>query len=163
MRIQLSTTVTVCLVFCPKIHAILRGQGENYEFRDRPDAQIPLNINGGPVSSDDVIDVYQENEDLKVCFPQLWPIEYLSLWACCSTGWNSEAGFPDWMDEDCSHEYGQSSSQTQTFRCSVSSGCFLLSAEPDTALAEETLFRCDGSHSTTPFFGCRISKWTCIT
>ncbi|XP_055343269.1 probable G-protein coupled receptor CG31760 [Paramacrobiotus metropolitanus] len=63
LRIQFSTTVTVCLVFCPKVSAIMRGQGENFEFRDRPGAQIPLN--GGPVSQDEVIDVYQENEDLK--------------------------------------------------------------------------------------------------
>jgi hypothetical protein len=65
VRIQLSTSVTVCLVFCPKVLAIIRGQGENFEFHDRPGAQIPLNLNG-TISQDGVIDVYQENEDLKV-------------------------------------------------------------------------------------------------
>ncbi|OQV15352.1 putative G-protein coupled receptor [Hypsibius exemplaris] len=64
VRIQLSTSVTVFLVFCPKVLAICRGQGENFEFHDRPGAQIPLNING-TISNDDVIDVFQENEDLK--------------------------------------------------------------------------------------------------
>ena len=80
IRIQLSTSVTVFLVFCPKVIAICRGQGENFEFHDRPGAQIPLNING-TVSQDGVIDVYQENEDLKVRWISVFPsnLHYLSI------------------------------------------------------------------------------------
>lgn len=71
VRIQFSTTITVILAFGPKVLSIFRGQGEIFEFRDRPGAQIPLSSNGGPVMQDEVIDIYQENEDLKVRIPAL--------------------------------------------------------------------------------------------
>lgn len=67
IRTQLSTSITVAFVFGPKIRRVLRGQGDQWDhpskFRGIP---ASLSLNGGLVPEDSP-DLYQENEDLKVC------------------------------------------------------------------------------------------------
>ncbi|XP_034935933.1 probable G-protein coupled receptor CG31760 isoform X2 [Chelonus insularis] len=67
LRTQLSTSVTVFLVFGPKVLRVLRGQGDQWDSRARArgiTASFSLNGIRGLVA-EETTDLYQENEELK--------------------------------------------------------------------------------------------------
>ncbi|XP_044007176.1 probable G-protein coupled receptor CG31760 [Aphidius gifuensis] len=67
VRTQLSTSVTVFLVFGPKVLRVLRGQGDQWDSRARArgiTASFSLNGIRGLVA-EETTDLYQENEELK--------------------------------------------------------------------------------------------------
>jgi G protein-coupled receptor 158 len=67
VRTQLSTTTTIILVFGPKILRVLRGQGDKWDHRSRARGiTASFCINGGGLMPDEGVDLYQENEELKV-------------------------------------------------------------------------------------------------
>lgn len=67
VRTQLSTTTTIILVFGPKILRVLRGQGDKWDHRSRARGiTASFCINGGGLMPEEGIDLYQENEELKV-------------------------------------------------------------------------------------------------
>jgi len=67
VRTQLSTTTTIILVFGPKILRVLRGQGDKWDQRARARGiTASFCINGGGLMPDEGVDLYQENEELKV-------------------------------------------------------------------------------------------------
>lgn len=67
VRTQLSTTTTIILVFGPKILRVLRGQGDKWDQRSRARGiTASFCINGGGLMPDEGVDLYQENEELKV-------------------------------------------------------------------------------------------------
>lgn len=67
MRTQASTTTTIALVFGPKIARVLRGEGDKWDLRSRARGiSASFCINGGGLMPDEVVDLYQENEELKV-------------------------------------------------------------------------------------------------
>lgn len=67
VRTQLSTTTTILLVFGPKILRVLRGQGDKWDHRSRARGiTASFCTNGGGLMPEDGVDVYQENEELKV-------------------------------------------------------------------------------------------------
>lgn len=66
VRTQLSTTVTVLLVFGPKVLRILRGQGDQWDQRARARGiTASFCFNGGGLMPEEAVDLYQENEELK--------------------------------------------------------------------------------------------------
>ncbi|KAG8238877.1 hypothetical protein J437_LFUL018659, partial [Ladona fulva] len=66
VRTQLSTTVTIGLVFGPKIYRVLRGLGDQYESRVRAKGvSASFSLNGLGLGPDENSDLYQENEELK--------------------------------------------------------------------------------------------------
>lgn len=67
VRTQLSTTTTIILVFGPKILRVLKGQGDKWDHRSRARGiTASFCINGGGLMPDEGVDLYQENEELKV-------------------------------------------------------------------------------------------------
>lgn len=81
IRTQLSTTVTVALVFGPKVARVMRGQGDQWDNRARVRGfHAAFSMNGGGLMQEDSPDLYLENEELKVGDIQLDTIHYL---ICC--------------------------------------------------------------------------------
>lgn len=67
VRTQLSTTTTIFLVFGPKILRVLRGEGDKWDNRSRARGiTASFCINGGGLMPEEGVDLYQENEELKV-------------------------------------------------------------------------------------------------
>ncbi|GFQ89776.1 probable G-protein coupled receptor CG31760, partial [Trichonephila clavata] len=66
IRTQLSTTVTVILIFGPKFYRVIKGQGDVWDNRARArGVTASFSLNGvGPVYEEPQ-DLYQENEELK--------------------------------------------------------------------------------------------------
>ncbi|GJQ73427.1 GPRMGL2 [Trypoxylus dichotomus] len=66
IRTQLSTTVTIALVFGPKVIRVLRGQGDQWDNRARSrGVTASFSLNGIGLVPEDAPDLYQENEELK--------------------------------------------------------------------------------------------------
>ncbi|XP_046406708.1 probable G-protein coupled receptor CG31760 [Ischnura elegans] len=66
MRTQLSTTVTIGLVFGPKVIRVMKGQGDQYDNRARAKGvTASFSLNGIGLTTDETTDLYQENEELK--------------------------------------------------------------------------------------------------
>ncbi|XP_018344920.1 PREDICTED: probable G-protein coupled receptor CG31760 isoform X2 [Trachymyrmex septentrionalis] len=66
LRTQLSTSVTVFLVFGPKVIRVLRGQGDQWDSRARArGVTASFSLNGIGLVSEETTDLYQENEELK--------------------------------------------------------------------------------------------------
>ncbi|KAF4522946.1 hypothetical protein B566_EDAN012641 [Ephemera danica] len=66
IRTQLSTTVTVALVFGPKVYRVLRGHGDQYDSRARArGVTASFSLNGIGLVPEEPPDLYQENEELK--------------------------------------------------------------------------------------------------
>lgn len=66
IRTQLSTSVTVGLVFGPKIVRVLRGQGDQWDNRARArGVTASFSLNGIGLVPEETADLYQENEELK--------------------------------------------------------------------------------------------------
>lgn len=69
IRTQLSTTVTVALVFGPKVARVMRGQGDQWDNRARARGfHAAFSMNGVGLMQEDSPDLYLENEELKVCY-----------------------------------------------------------------------------------------------
>lgn len=67
IRTQLSTTVTIGLVFGPKIVRVLKGQGDQWDNRARVRGiTASFSLNGIGLVPEESPDLYQENEELKV-------------------------------------------------------------------------------------------------
>lgn len=67
IRTQLSTSVTVALVFGPKVVRVLRGQGDQWDNKARVrGVTASFSLNGIGLVPEDTPDLYQENEELKV-------------------------------------------------------------------------------------------------
>ncbi|XP_054713138.1 probable G-protein coupled receptor CG31760 [Uloborus diversus] len=66
VRTQLSTTITVILIFGPKFYRVIKGQGDVWDNRARArGVTASFSLNGvGPVYEEPQ-DLYQENEELK--------------------------------------------------------------------------------------------------
>uniref|UniRef100_T1J8C6 G-protein coupled receptors family 3 profile domain-containing protein n=1 Tax=Strigamia maritima TaxID=126957 RepID=T1J8C6_STRMM len=66
VRTQLSTTVTITLIFGPKFHRVLKGQGDVYDSRARArGVTASFSLNGIGLMHEEPTDLYQENEELK--------------------------------------------------------------------------------------------------
>ncbi|KAL0275052.1 UNVERIFIED_CONTAM: hypothetical protein PYX00_003034 [Menopon gallinae] len=66
IRTQLSTSVTVALVFGPKVARVWRGQGDQWDNRARArGVTASFSLNGIGLVSEETADLYQENEELK--------------------------------------------------------------------------------------------------
>ncbi|XP_034230220.1 probable G-protein coupled receptor CG31760 [Thrips palmi] len=66
IRTQLSTSVTVGLVFAPKVVRVLRGQGDQWDNRARArGVTASFSLNGIGLVPEETADLYQENEELK--------------------------------------------------------------------------------------------------
>ncbi|XP_046675127.1 probable G-protein coupled receptor CG31760 [Homalodisca vitripennis] len=66
VRTQLSTSVTVALVFGPKVLRVLRGQGDQWDNRARArGVTASFSLNGIGLVPDEAPDLFQENEELK--------------------------------------------------------------------------------------------------
>ncbi|KAJ9595751.1 hypothetical protein L9F63_013070, partial [Diploptera punctata] len=66
IRTQLSTSVTVGLVFGPKVVRVLRGQGDQWDNRARArGVTASFSLNGIGLMPEETADLYQENEELK--------------------------------------------------------------------------------------------------
>ncbi|XP_037904053.1 probable G-protein coupled receptor CG31760 [Hermetia illucens] len=66
VRTQLSTTVTIALVFGPKVLRVLRGQGDQWDNKARVRSiTASFSLNGVGLVPEDSPDLYQENEELK--------------------------------------------------------------------------------------------------
>ncbi|XP_014256186.1 probable G-protein coupled receptor CG31760 [Cimex lectularius] len=66
IRTQLSTTVTIALVFGPKVVRVLKGQGDQWDKRARARAvTASFSLNGIGLVTEETTDLYQENEELK--------------------------------------------------------------------------------------------------
>ncbi|XP_067003121.1 probable G-protein coupled receptor CG31760 [Anabrus simplex] len=66
IRTQLSTSVTVGLVFGPKVVRVLRGQGDQWDNRARArGVTASFSLNGIGLVPEETADLYQENEELK--------------------------------------------------------------------------------------------------
>lgn len=66
LRTQLSTSVTVFLVFAPKVTRVLRGQGDQWDSRARArGVTASFSLNGIGLVPEETTDLYQENEELK--------------------------------------------------------------------------------------------------
>ncbi|XP_018324198.1 probable G-protein coupled receptor CG31760 isoform X2 [Agrilus planipennis] len=66
IRTQLSTSVTIALVFGPKVMRVLRGQGDQWDNRARSrGVSASFSLNGIGLVPEDAPDLYQENEELK--------------------------------------------------------------------------------------------------
>jgi G protein-coupled receptor 158 len=67
IRTQLSTSTTIALVFFSKIRRILAGQGDKWDNRSKAQGiSASFCTNGGGLMPDEGVDLYQENEELKV-------------------------------------------------------------------------------------------------
>ncbi|XP_053980397.1 probable G-protein coupled receptor CG31760 isoform X1 [Hylaeus volcanicus] len=66
LRTQLSTSVTVFLVFGPKVIRVLRGQGDQWDSRARARGiTASFSLNGTGLVPEETTDLIQENEELK--------------------------------------------------------------------------------------------------
>ncbi|KAF7384097.1 hypothetical protein HZH66_012347 [Vespula vulgaris] len=66
LRTQLSTSVTIFLVFGPKVIRVLRGQGDQWDSRARArGVTASFSLNGIGLVPEETTDLYQENEELK--------------------------------------------------------------------------------------------------
>ncbi|XP_024869308.1 probable G-protein coupled receptor CG31760 isoform X1 [Temnothorax curvispinosus] len=66
LRTQLSTSVTVFLVFGPKVIRVLRGQGDQWDSRARArGVTASFSLNGIGLVPEETTDLFQENEELK--------------------------------------------------------------------------------------------------
>ncbi|XP_048509846.1 probable G-protein coupled receptor CG31760 isoform X2 [Athalia rosae] len=67
VRTQLSTSVTVFLVFGPKVIRVLRGHGDQWDSRARGRAGVSasFSLNGIGLVPEETADLSQENEELK--------------------------------------------------------------------------------------------------
>ncbi|XP_012273164.1 probable G-protein coupled receptor CG31760 [Orussus abietinus] len=66
LRTQLSTSVTVFLVFGPKVLRVLRGHGDQWDSRARArGVTASFSLNGIGLVPEETTDLYQENEELK--------------------------------------------------------------------------------------------------
>ncbi|GLV34665.1 uncharacterized protein CBL_09145 [Carabus blaptoides fortunei] len=66
IRTQLSTSVTIALVFGPKVVRVLRGQGDQWDNRARSrGVTASFSLNGIGLVPEETPDLYQENEELK--------------------------------------------------------------------------------------------------
>lgn len=70
IRTQLSTSTTILLVFGPKVLRVLRGQGDQWDKRNRGPISASFSLNGIGLVAEDSPDLYQENEELKVCITE---------------------------------------------------------------------------------------------
>ncbi|KAI4499691.1 hypothetical protein M0802_005261 [Mischocyttarus mexicanus] len=67
LRTQLSTSVTIFLVFGPKVLRVLRGHGDQWDSRARARGiTASFSLNGIGLVPEETTDLYQENEELKV-------------------------------------------------------------------------------------------------
>ncbi|XP_033609513.1 probable G-protein coupled receptor CG31760 isoform X2 [Cryptotermes secundus] len=74
IRTQLSTSVTVGLVFGPKVVRVLRGQGDQWDNRARArGVTASFSLNGIGLMPEETADLYQENEELKILHEQPSP------------------------------------------------------------------------------------------
>lgn len=65
-RTQMSTTVTIALVFGPKVIRVLKGQGDQWDNRARSrGVTASFSLNGIGLVPEEPPDLYQENEELK--------------------------------------------------------------------------------------------------
>ncbi|XP_043487005.1 probable G-protein coupled receptor CG31760 isoform X3 [Polistes fuscatus] len=66
LRTQLSTSVTIFLVFGPKVLRVLRGHGDQWDSRARArGVTASFSLNGIGLVPEETTDLYQENEELK--------------------------------------------------------------------------------------------------
>jgi len=66
IRTQLSTTVTIALVFGPKLYLVATGQGDEHDNRARArGVTASFSLNGISVTNEEPPDLYRENEELK--------------------------------------------------------------------------------------------------
>ncbi|KAH9361254.1 hypothetical protein HPB48_006816 [Haemaphysalis longicornis] len=66
IRTQLSTTVTVILIFGPKFYRVIKGQGDMWDNRARArGVTASFSLNGVGLMHEETVDLYQENEELK--------------------------------------------------------------------------------------------------
>ncbi|XP_076636392.1 putative G-protein coupled receptor CG31760 isoform X2 [Colletes latitarsis] len=66
LRTQLSTSVTVFLVFGPKVIRVLRGHGDQWDSRARArGVTASFSLNGTGLVPEETTDLIQENEELK--------------------------------------------------------------------------------------------------
>lgn len=66
IRTQLSTTVTVILIFGPKFYRVIKGQGDMWDNRARArGVTASFSLNGVGLMHEEAVDLYQENEELK--------------------------------------------------------------------------------------------------
>ncbi|XP_019698907.2 probable G-protein coupled receptor CG31760 isoform X1 [Harpegnathos saltator] len=66
LRTQFSTSVTILLVFGPKVIRVLRGQGDQWDSRARArGVTASFSLNGIGLVPEETTDLYQENEELK--------------------------------------------------------------------------------------------------
>lgn len=71
IRTQMSTSVTIGLVFGPKVARVLRGQGDQWDNRARFRGITTTfisnggGVGGGGLMQEDALDPYVENEELK--------------------------------------------------------------------------------------------------
>ncbi|XP_073993198.1 probable G-protein coupled receptor CG31760 isoform X2 [Rhodnius prolixus] len=80
IRTQLSTTVTVALVFGPKVVRVLRGQGDQWDKRARARAvTASFSLNGIGLVTEETTDLYQENEELKEIQKLAGQIEFMRI------------------------------------------------------------------------------------
>ncbi|CRK86175.1 CLUMA_CG000058, isoform A [Clunio marinus] len=81
IRTQLSTTITIILVFGPKILRVMRGEGDKWDHRSRARG-ITASFcgNGGGLMPDEGVDIYHENEELKEQIQKLaGQIEFMKI------------------------------------------------------------------------------------
>lgn len=68
VRTQLSTTTTIVLVFGPKVSRVWKGQGDQWDAKSRVRSiTASFSLNGVGLVPEESPDLYQENEELKVC------------------------------------------------------------------------------------------------
>lgn len=66
LRTQLSTSVTIFLVFAPKVIRVFRGQGDQWDSRARArGVTASFSLNGIGLVPEEATDLHQENEELK--------------------------------------------------------------------------------------------------
>ncbi|KAK6628064.1 hypothetical protein RUM44_010546 [Polyplax serrata] len=66
IRTQLSTSVTIALVFGPKVARVWRGLGDQWDNRARArGVTASFSLNGIGLAPEETADLYQENEELK--------------------------------------------------------------------------------------------------
>ncbi|XP_014602857.1 PREDICTED: probable G-protein coupled receptor CG31760 isoform X2 [Polistes canadensis] len=66
LRTQLSTSVTIFLVFGPKVLRVLRGHGDQWDSRARArGVTASFSLNGIGLVPEETTDLFQENEELK--------------------------------------------------------------------------------------------------
>ncbi|XP_076662126.1 putative G-protein coupled receptor CG31760 isoform X3 [Halictus rubicundus] len=81
LRTQLSTSVTIFLVFGPKVIRVLRGQGDQWDSRARArGVTASFSLNGTGLLPEETTDLTQENEELKEEIQNLAAqIEYMKI------------------------------------------------------------------------------------